>query len=306
LEDQGIQFAPTDLASRFAIESRTYDGTSWQGSPKVWRNHFGFHSYLTPLPDNMDRPPVFHHSGDYGDVIYALPVIKAYGGGVLFLSPDNRHPWPSRARGSIDPSWVSNIVPLLQKQPYIWQCLHTGAMPFSVDYDLNAFRDYYSKIGPDMFGNIISLHLRRFRVSYDEQKPWLTVDEPKVITGRPIIVNRTPRYQDDKFPWFELIERYRDKMAFIGSNEEYEYFKGFSPHKLVPHIPTPNLLDLARVIAGGKVFIGNQSCPMAIAFGLGKNIIQEVWQSNPNCRLRRSNAIYWKSGGLAIPEEWLI
>lgn len=307
LVSMGIQFAPTAVAGQFAIESRTFDRQTkvWHGSPLYWNDHFGFHSWLTPLPNDMPKPMIFHHGGDFGDVIYALPTIQALGGGVLFLSPDNRHPYPQKPRGDISSAWVDNIKPLLDQQPYIWQALHTGWLPFSVDFDLNAFRDYYRTANPDNWRSILQLHLRRFGMTYDERKPWLRVDRPHVVPGRPIVVNRTQRYQNDQFPWGDLVDRYGDKMIFVGATHEHELFKGFSPHKPVPRLETGNMLDLARVIAGAKVFIGNQSSPMAIALGLGKNLIQEVWLENANCQLARDNAIYWTKGSLEIPQHWL-
>jgi hypothetical protein len=44
---------------------------------------------------------------------------------------------------------------------------------------------------------------------------------------------------------------------------------------------------------------------MAIAFGLGQNIIQERWADSPDCTLDRENAIYYDSGPLEIPGKWL-
>ncbi len=307
LQTMGISFAPTDVAARFSVEARSYDGKIWHGTPRYWNDHFGFHSYLTPLPSDMDRPTVFHHGGDYGDIIYALPVIKALGGGVLFISPDNRFPWPRKPLGSIDEHWAGNLIPLLNAQPYIWQSLHTGALPFSVDVDLNAFREYYSTLTPNCFKSIFALHQMKFGVHHDDRQPWLTVDKPQEIPGRPIVVNRTQRYQNENFPWGDLVAKYGSKMIFVGTNYEHDLFKGFSPHKPVPLASTPSLLDVARVVAGAKVFIGNQSSAMAIALGLGKRLIQEVWPQNANCMLDRpGETIYWKSGPCPeIPDNWL-
>lgn len=30
----------------------------------------------------------FKHSGDLGDIIFALPAVRALGGGILYLDPD--------------------------------------------------------------------------------------------------------------------------------------------------------------------------------------------------------------------------
>jgi hypothetical protein len=97
----------------------------------------------------------------------------------------------------------------------------------------------------------------------------------------------------------------------VGTEGEAAIFQTLagSVGKFVPWVKTPTLLDLARVVAGCGVLIGNQSTPMALALGMGKNVIQECWQGNPNCLFRRTNAIYWGVStvdpGIAIPEDWL-
>ena len=75
-------------------------------------------------------------------------------------------------------------------------------------------------------------------------------------------------------------------------------------------MPTANIMELARLIAGAGVLIGNQSAPMAIALGLGQNVIQECWQGNPNCLFpKRRNAIFWgvdtTDPNIDIPPAWL-
>ena len=100
-------------------------------------------------------------------------------------------------------------------------------------------------------------------------------------------------------------------MVFVGHESEFTVFRELSEAagKPVPWIRTANLVELARVVAGAEVFIGNQSSPMALALGLGINVIQECWQGNPNCVLKRNNAIYWGVSStdpeLAIPKDWL-
>lgn len=95
-------------------------------------------------------------------------------------------------------------------------------------------------------------------------------------------------------------------MFFVGTESEAEIFQGFgAPKHKIPWVKTSNLLEAARLIAGAKVFVGNQSAPLAIAHGLCKNCIVEEWLGNPNCRMNRPNAIYWKGGALEIPEDWL-
>src|SRR5262249_5163649 len=104
VEAAGFKFATFPIAELFAFEGREYNGHSWQTTGLQMNGVFGFHSWLTPL-QTQDRPLIFHHSGDAGDVIYSLATMKALGGGVLFLSPDNRHPWPSGTRLTPNQHW---------------------------------------------------------------------------------------------------------------------------------------------------------------------------------------------------------
>lgn len=301
----GLKFAPYEIASRFAFEGRSYDGKEWKGLPTQWANQFGFHSWLTVLPDLMDRPLIFHHSGDAGDVIYSLPVIKSLGGGVLFLSTDNRHPWPKNTRwaqGGGDPSWAGSLATLLDRQPYIWRTLYTHARPFSADVDLNLFREFYRTPRPENMQNLFTLHCKAFGVSYPEDEPWLQVDEIRKVPGRDIVVNRTERFHNPDFPWAKLVLEHGKRMVFVGTTQEHRDFLRFGQ---VPRHPTDNLLQVAQIIAGARLFIGNQSCPLAIAHGLCQKVIVEEWPKNPNCHLNRPGTIYWTRGHLEIPRDWL-
>jgi hypothetical protein len=81
-------------------------------------------------------------------------------------------------------------------------------------------------------------------------------------------------------------------MLFVGSELEAQLFQGFAVPKKIAYQPTANMLELARVIAGARVFLGNQSAPLAIAHGLGKTVVTECWKDNSNCCLKRDNAFY--------------
>ena len=312
LEKAGFKFAPVNVGDKFAFEGRSYNGVEWAGVPLEWRGQFGFHSWLTPIPGKNDKPMVFHHSGDMGDVIYALAVIKAVGGGVLFLSEECKYPFPVAPKvcrdGEIQRrhgSWHASTCALARSQSYIWAAQFTQSTPFSADLDFNEFRNFYRPESGQGFRNIIDLHFMSAGLE-PKHDPWLVVSDPVAIEGRPIVVNRTARYRNDKLPWYGLVRKYAKQMVFVGERDEWENFKGFgAPDFEIPWHPTDNLLELARVIAGAKVFIGNQSVAMAIALGLGKNVIQEVWAGNANCILKRGNAIYGRDANVDVPESWL-
>lgn len=307
LESLKCKFADALLAGHFGLEGRVYDGAEWSGTPKEWTTEFGFHSFLTVLPETMDRPLIFHHSGDIGDVIYSLATMKALGGGVMFLSGDNRYPYPRQTRWKLSgskPDWVNNLAPLLDAQDYVWATKYTHALPFSTDVDFNKFRECYKSPGPDNFASLLDLHAKAFGVQLDETQPWLTVDSPVSIPDRPIIINRTERYHNDNFPWRWLTQKYGNQMAFVGTVQEYAIFRQTFQCFGVTHYKTSNLLELARAVAGAKCFIGNQSSPLSLALGLGQNVLSEVWAGNANCLVNRPNAAHWRGGPCSI-EQWL-
>ncbi len=309
LERDGIKFAPADLARQFAIEAASYavKDNTWTSDGRGWNGQFGYHSQLTPLNGIKNRPLVYHHSGDAGDIIYALAATKAMGGGVMYVSPDCRYPYPlvpNMTRG-MNNEMIDKLSPLLRHQDYIWDCRFTNSMPHSTDIDFNAFRDFYRTHRPENFFSLFRLQLLACGVEYPEDEPWLVVDDSIVTPDRPIIVNRTARFHNDLFPWGRLLAQHGHRIAFVGLRDEYETFCKIQPSIKIPWFQTPNFLDLAKVISGSKVFIGNQSSALAIALGLGKNVIVEEWRANPNCRLKRENAIYVKNDTFAIPPNWL-
>lgn len=306
----GIHFSSRELETKFGFEGRIWNGSDWLSDPRPWNGSFGFHSWLTRLPREVMRPLIFHHSGDAGDVIYSLPTIKAMGGGVLWLSPENHYPFPSQTRVTANESWAHNLCTLLNVQPYLWRAQFTPSYPHSTDYDLNEFRKHYSGFPrvrtQDMFKTLFRLHQDEFGTNYPENQSWLTVDRCDYVEGRDIVINRTARYHNNEFDLHWLVEKYHHRMVFVGSQEEYDQFVLWAcPVPKIPYHKTSNLLDVARIIAGAKCFIGNQSCPLAIAHGLGKRVMVEEWRSNPNCHLKRPGAMYGTKGRLDIPKEWL-
>ncbi len=294
LEANGIKVAPRALAEKFSFEGRAYKGSEWSGIPNKWNGQFCFHSLLSVLPPERKPFKVFHHSLDQGDCIYGMAAMKALGGGALFISPDNKFPYPLASRWQRmggGPKSVDNLRPLLEAQDYVASCRYTHGTPFSTDFDLNRFRIPWKQRTAKDYQSILSLHMDAFQLPMPTE-PWLKVNDPIVIEGKPIVVNRTARYQNWNFPWKAFIEKYHTKMVFVGHRQEHELFKGFAPQCKFDYYPTKDALELARVIAGAKLFVGNQSLALAIAHGLYKKVMVEVWPQNDNCRMNRPGACY--------------
>lgn len=89
----------------------------------------------------------------------------------------------------------------------------------------------------------------------------------------------------------ESFDVYRKNMIFVGYPEEYNDF--CNKFGEIKYYPTETFYELFQVIAGCKIFCGNQSAPMALAIGLGvPKIIQEVWSYSMDCKFNRGNMVY--------------
>lgn len=221
----------------------------------------------------------FFHSGDMGDVIACLPSVLALGGGRVVIGPHDFNLPGGMIRQSMKGPRFEALRPLLDAQPYIpnveWQ-----DKPSGINFDFCGFR--HDGRHAENLADWQARHMNA-RISLD---PWLTV--PAKPHGR-VVVARSQRYHAGGFPWRDLLDRYPNPI-FVGlAAEHYAFQAEFGP---VEYQPTIDLLALAKVIAGCRLFIGNQSCPMWIALGLGVPIIQETCPSCPNTIIQRPNCRY--------------
>ena len=97
-------------------------------------------------------------------------------------------------------------------------------------------------------------------------------------------------------PW----DKYARDAVFVGLPDEHAAFcREVGP---VTQYPTDDLLQVARVIAGAKLFVGNQSSPRAIAEGLKKPVVQEIFMHDPNCCFNRPDEWDGRDGSVHLPE----
>lgn len=211
------------------------------------------------------------HSGDLGDLIAALPVIRQAGGAKLFLCtrPDTK--------GFSDDRFNA-IKPLLEIQPYIHGVeRYDEASP--IDLDFTDFRSKWAS-HPTLIGKQ-AVHVGMDPSSVDIS-PWLTI--PDAHRHGKMVLCRSQRCLGS-LHWFRFFHRPKDCL-FIGLEEDYEQFcrenSPWLPHKKnMPAIefwPTENLLEAAKLIKGSRLFISNQTSLLWVAFGLGFSpmIIEKV------------------------------
>jgi len=249
---------------------------------------------VDPLLARRQTSSVFYHSGNTGDIVYSMAFMQAMGGGKVILGPKVDLPKPPAMRETMCERLVENLRPLLLAQPYVSAVEFSGSMP-PCDYDLNQFRLHGA-------GNLVEQVFTAFNVCKDayvsDTVPWLEVENPAVT--KPVVINRTARWRNPKFDWKRVLATYRGMLAFVGTEEEHEAF--CREHGAVPYRRTENLLELARVIAGCQLFIGNQSTAYAIAEGLKKDTVQETCPEIPNCKFVRPNALYGEGAHLYLPD----
>lgn len=204
----------------------------------------------------------FSHSGDYGDIIYSLPAILASGGGELVLFPA-----PGKTRVTMTEGWAAGILPLLQAQTYLF---NVRWCENAKDSSLNGFRHHWGN-----GQNNADYHLRTQGMTWQARcVKWLWV-EPKRVSA--VIFSRSLRNHGHAFDYRSALETYPDR-AFVGTPEEHEDFT--SRYGKIDRLDTKTLLDVAEVIEGADLFIGNGSAPCAISEGLKQNMVFEVCSWN--------------------------
>jgi hypothetical protein len=229
-------------------------------------------------------------SGDVGDIAYSMVTIRALGITHLYLNVNKKYKYRGIGETKFNEKTALLLKPLLEAQPYIEKVELYDGQP--VNYNLDLFRAY----GDLTYSNLCYVIMKTFGVDPIEMtKQWLFV-EPK--ESMPVLINKTDRYLNNAVDWNSFIEAYGGFMGFVGIESEYENFcKEYNVD--IPFLKTDNFLELAQLIAGASLFIGNQSSPYAIAEGLKKDTIQVVCDQCPNCIFPRSNAVY-------VPNKYMI
>lgn len=225
-------------------------------------------------------------SGDLGDSVFLLPVLRHYGCRTLYLAAAN---W-TRQRLTWD-KWQT-LVPLLKAQTYIdsveeWLGQHVEIN--GDDFRAKMFKELRNPDSPFKGYSLIDWMLSTHNVPLTaKDEAWITVPESRREAA--VVFNRSPRYHNPFFPWPDIVRKYGKDAVFVGLQAEYEAFSRL--YGQVPYIQTENLLEVAKIIAGADLFVGNQSCANAISEGLKKQSIVECWPAGMNCLIPRKNVIW--------------
>jgi hypothetical protein len=233
---------------------------------------------------------IFRHSGDLGDIIYALGVISLVPGGPHRLCLVDR-PFTANLTGRAD-----TIIPLILDQQYIESC-ECSEEP--VDFDMSSFRPHYKHTHTLLDAQYEHLSMEIPGIISDKGRTkWLTAKPAKGFSDR-VIFARSPRYNNDHLDWRLIASRYRGVALFVGTDAEHETFcRNFGD---VDRLLIKDYKELAEAIAGCSLFIGNQSSPFSIAEGLKVRRIQETAINNPDCVFTGGDVQHVVTGNYTLP-----
>lgn len=222
------------------------------------------------------------HSGNAGDIIYALPTLKKLHeiSGLLInlylrldqpivLSGHNSHPLGTVM---LNEKMLGFLKPLISAQSYINSC--DKYVDEKIHVNLDIFRS--KTIGLNN-SNISRWYSYFTGITPELWKAWLTA-EPNTAYANTIVLARSERYRNPSIN-FGFLKEYKN-LVFIGIKSEYDDMLKAIPD--LKWVQVNDFLDLAQIIAGCKVFIGNQSFPFSIAEGLKVPRILEVFDNAPN------------------------
>jgi macrocin-O-methyltransferase TylF-like protien len=246
------------------------------------------------MRESGDPGKVFSHSGDIEDVIYHLPIIQQSGVGqlILFPNPD--------AANRLTPERAESLATLLRIQPYLssveWKQAPEGLI---LDPSRNAVghhsEDRNSRDSKRPNPTEIACQWAGLAIP-DSEQPWLFAEAHRISR---VVFHRSPQPHNSNFPWKRVYETYRKEALFLGDPQEHANFcQLVGP---ISYYYTETMLDLARVIRGCELFVGNQSAPYAVAEGLKVPTILEIAPTLNNCCWERVGNIHGWDATVVLP-----
>jgi hypothetical protein len=230
------------------------------------------------------RKKIFAHTGHIGDVIAFIPIYKALNGSSLLIVDDH-------GMAPMSGYKYNSLKPLLDSQGIESSMDSQGN---SIDIDMSGWRECYKdEISlMDSQARYVNLVPRSDGIMVITE-PWLKVDADPLTKGR-VILNRSPRYWNNSFPWKKVVKFFGDRALFVGT--DYEHSDFCQKFGNVEYYKTESCLEVAKAIEGSDFFVGNQSSSYWIAAGLRKPLLQETFIQAPNSIIPYKGAWYCKDG----------
>jgi hypothetical protein len=229
---------------------------------------------VEPLPDDVH----FKHSGNAGDLIYSIPCMQALAKGKrmhlhLHIDQPGFYGKVGHPLGNVmlNQKMADSLKPLILDAGFA-SCDVLQNEP--VHYDMDIFRSFPFD---HHMGHIARWYFLVFAVNRDLGLPWLFT-KPDTSYSDAIVIARSQRYRAPGIS-YDFLREYK-RTVFLGLPVEYEDMKRSIPH--LEFKPVSDFREMASIIAGSKLFVGNQSFPFSIAEGLKVRRLLEVYYLSPN------------------------
>ena len=248
---------------------------------------------IHPVKTNWNPPILneynFYHGGDLGDIIYSLPSIKLVGGGNLFIGNFDFQNETLKCREKFSEEKYNFILPLLKNIDYIKSIHYTDVVDKNIDYNFNEMRYFWNDSDYrelKQVNRLTDAYLDLVGVFslFNEKESWLTVNKKKISK---YIISRSFRYRDEEFPWNDIYKKVNKDSFFIGTSEEHKDF--CNKFGYIKHYIVKDALEMAEIINGCELFIGNQSFPCSLAIALNVPVLQEYFNAAKDCIYIRDN-----------------
>ena len=139
--------------------------------------------------------------------------------------------------------------------------------------NLNIWRDMGN------FRSWTTLLSETFNVNKLTPNKWVNSFKVDENTKGKVLIHNSDKRHNSNFPWVRILDEINDEILFITSNQsEYDGFR-FKTDKVKLYL-TPTVGDMVNAINSSKLFIGNQSLPLAIASSLDVLRIAELHPSS--------------------------
>ena len=242
---------------------------------------------LTPDITGEGRIINFLHSANAGDLIYSLPGIRAacrrFDARARIMcgldQPAIYEMGPHPLGGVMfDRNTFSMTRPLIMRQDYIYD-MEIWEGEREVHYNIDQIRDSPDALGmphteirqwcmmlfPEMAGSI--------------SEPWIESLVPPERPPAYIVLNITQRYRTVQVN-YKFLEDIGVPVLFIGTQDEYNLI--IKQCRTARWHKTKTYLEVAKVISGSRLFIGNQSSCFAVAEGMGHPRLLEICHAATN------------------------
>ena len=222
------------------------------------------------------------HSGNASDIIYSLPIVRMLEIEHFIINVHSGLTFDKSGRTNMSLEVAHFLCPLLLKQPYIKKVsIVKSDLPSEflgndiegINFNLDKFRLQ------EIFKHHLAIcYAKMFGIYLNLFEGWLFVDSKIDYRDDYIVIFLTSQYRSlsDKY-WVKSLSGLKN-IIVLGSSKKFFAMIGNS----AKFIACADFLEMAKIIASAKMFIGNPSLASAIAEGLKIPRIIELPQSPRN------------------------